>query len=255
MKLQILGCGTSAGVPRIGNDWGACEPNEPRNRRSRASILIETEDKRLLVDCGPDMREQLLSANVDRIDGVIVTHEHADHCHGIDELRRIAQILNGPVPLYARADTLDRLQSRFGYIFKGTSFYSAVAEPIQLGSELAFGGATLRFVDQPHGNITSLGMRIEEGGRSAIYAIDFNDLTGEMRKLYQGADVWIADCLSRRPHPTHTHLDAVLAWAEEMGVGKLYLSHMNNSMDYQTLVAELPDWAAPAHDGLEIELR
>ena len=255
MRVTVLGCGTSSGVPVIGCRCAVCTSNEPRNRRSRASILIETEDKRLLVDCGPDMREQLLSANVDRIDGVIVTHEHADHCHGIDELRRIAQILNGPVPLYARADTLDRLQSRFGYIFKGTSFYSAVAEPIQRGSGLALGGATLHFVDQPHGNITSLGMRIEEGGRSAIYAIDFNDLTGEMRKLYQGADVWIADCLSRRPHPTHTHLDAVLAWAEEMGVGKLYLSHMNNSMDYQTLVAELPGWAAPAHDGLEIELR
>ena len=255
MKLLILGCGTSAGVPRIGNDWGACDPNEPRNRRSRASILIETDGKRLLVDCGPDMREQLLKANVDRIDGVVVTHDHADHCHGIDDLRRLAQMLGSPVPLYARASVLEKLADRFSYIFKGTSFYIAVAKPIELGSQLMFGGATLRFADQPHGNITSLGMRIDEGGRSAIYAIDFNDLSDEMRKLYEGADVWIADCLSRRPHPTHTHLDAVLAWAEEMSVGKLYLSHMNNSMDYQTLAAELPGWAAPAHDGLEIELR
>ena len=255
MKLQILGCGTSAGVPRIGNDWGACDPNEPRNRRSRASILVETDGKRLLVDCGPDMREQLLKANVDRIDGVIVTHDHADHCHGIDDLRRLAEMLGSPVPLYARASVLKSLADRFSYIFKGTTFYSAVAEPVELGSELIVGGATLRFVDQPHAKITSLGMRIEQSGRSAVYAIDFNDLTGEMRKLYEGANVWIADCLSRRLHPTHTHLDAVLAWAEEMGVGKLYLSHMNNSMDYQTLVAELPDWAAPAHDGLEIELR
>ena len=255
MKLQILGCGTSAGVPRIGNDWGACDPNEPRNRRSRASILIETGGNRLLVDCGPDMREQLLKANVDRIDGVIVTHDHADHCHGIDDLRALAQILGGPIPLYARASVLEQLAARFSYIFRGTTFYSAVAQPVALGSELAFGGVTLRFVDQPHGKITSLGIRIEESGRSAVYAIDFNDLTDEMRKLYEGADVWIADCLSRRPHPTHTHLDAVLAWAEEMAVGKLYLSHMNNSMDYQTLVAELPGWATPAHDGLEIELR
>ena len=201
------------------------------------------------------MREQLLGANIDHIDGIIVTHDHADHCHGIDDLRRLAQILGNPVPLYARASVLQKLGDRFSYIFKGTSFYSAVAEPVELGSELSLGGATLRFVDQPHGNITSLGIRIEASGRSAIYAIDFNDLTDEMRTLYQGADVWIADCLSRRPHPTHTHLDAVLAWAQEMGVGKLYLSHMNNSMDYQTLVAELPAWAAPAHDGLEIELR
>ena len=255
MKLRILGCGTSAGVPRIGNDWGACDPNEPRNRRSRASILIEMGGKRLLVDCGPDMREQLLSAEVDRIDGVILTHEHADHCHGIDDLRRLAQMLGTPVPLYARASVLERLASRFSYIFKGTSLYSAVADPVELGSGMTFDGATLRFVDQPHGNITSLGIRVEAGNKSAIYAIDFNDLTNDMRNLYQGSDVWIADCLSRRPHPTHTHLDAVLAWAEEMAVGKLYLSHMNNSMDYQTLVAELPEWAAPAHDGLEIELR
>jgi phosphoribosyl 1,2-cyclic phosphate phosphodiesterase len=189
------------------------------------------------------------------VDGVIVTHEHADHCHGIDDLRSLSQILEAPVPLYARADVLERLANRFGYIFKGTSFYAAVARPIPVDGNLAFGASLLRFVDQPHGGITSLGMRIEETERSAIYAIDFNDLTDEMRGLYQGADVWVSDCLGRRPHPTHTHLDAVLGWAREMRVGKLYLSHMNNSMDYRTLVEELPDWAAPAHDGLEIELR
>ena len=255
MKLRILGCGTSAGVPRIGNDWGACDPLEPRNRRTRASILIESASKRLLVDCGPDMREQLLTADIDVVDGVIVTHEHADHCHGIDDLRRLSQILDAPVPLYARADVLERLASRFGYIFKGTSFYAAVATPIPVGEELAFGDALLRFVDQPHGGITSLGMRIEEAERSAVYAIDFHDLTDEMRGLYEGAEVWVSDCLGRRPHPTHTHLDAVLGWAREMRIGKLYLSHMNNSMDYRTLVEELPGWAAPAHDGLEIELR
>ena len=255
MKLQVLGCGTSAGVPRIGNDWGACDPGEPRNRRTRSSLLIEAGAKRLLVDCGPDMREQLLSTNVGRIDGVIVTHDHADHCHGIDDLRRLAQILGDRVPLYARPSVLKRLANRFGYLFTGTTFYGAVAEPVAVGSELVFGEARLRFVDQPHGNITSLGVRVEEGDRSAVYAIDFNDLTDEMRSLYEGTDVWVADCLSRRPHPTHTHLDAVLTWAEEMGVGKLYLSHMNNSMDYRMLVTELPDWAAPAHDGLEVELR
>ena len=254
MKLTVLGCGTSAGVPRIGNDWGACDPSEPRNLRSRASILIESAGKRLLIDCGPDMRAQLLAAQVDRIDGVIVTHDHADHCHGIDDLRRIAQIREAPVPIYARANVLDRLTARFSYIFKDASIYAAVAEPAELGADLPFGEANLRFVDQPHGGITSLGIRVDEGGRSATYAIDFNDLTDEMRNLYEDSDVWIADCLSRRPHPTHAHLDAVLEWAREMRMGKLYLSHMNNSMDYRALVSELPDWAAPAHDGLEIEL-
>jgi len=201
------------------------------------------------------MREQLLTAGIDRVDGVIVTHEHADHCHGIDDLRRLSQILDAPVPLYARVDVLERLASRFGYIFKGTSFYAAVATPIPLDRELAFGDVLLRFVDQPHGGITSLGMRIEEAERSAVYAIDFHDLTDEMRGLYERAEVWISDCPGHRPHPAHTHRDAVLGWAREMRIGKLYLSHMNNSMDYRTLVEELPDWAAPAHDGLEIEFR
>lgn len=255
MKIRILGCGTSFGVPRIGNDWGECDPDEPRNRRTRSSILIESGGKRLLVDCGPDLREQLLAADVAALDGVIVTHDHADHCHGIDELRAVEQVLRRPVPLYARADVLAGLQKRFGYIFSSRSFYRAVAEPIPLTDTLQFGGAIFRFVDQPHGRITSLGMRIDEKERSAVYSIDFNELTDDMRSLYQGADIWISDCLSRRPHPTHTHLDAVLAWAQELAVGKVFLSHLNNSMDYATLLAELPDWAAPAHDGLEIELR
>ena len=254
MKIRILGCGTSFGVPRIGNDWGACDPKEPRNRRTRSSILIESGGKRLLVDCGPDLREQLLAADVATLDGVIVTHDHADHCHGIDELRAVEQALGRPVPLYARANVLENLQKRFSYIFSNRSFYRAVAEPIELGAVLEVGDATLRFVDQPHGGITSVGMRINEDGRSSVYAIDFNDLTDDMRALYEGADVWVSDCLSRRPHPTHTHLDAVLGWARELRIGQLYLSHLNNSMDYRTLVTELPDWAAPAHDGLEIVL-
>ena len=254
MKIRILGCGTSFGVPRIGNDWGECDPDEPRNRRTRSSILVESGGKRLLVDCGPDLREQLLTADVAELDGVIVTHDHADHCHGIDELRAIEHVRRTPVPLYGRANVLEGLQKRFSYIFSSRSFYRAVAEPIELTDVLDFGDTMIRFVDQPHGGITSVGMRIEEHGHSAIYSIDFNELTDDMRTLYQGADVWISDCLSRRRHPTHTHLNAVLAWAQELNAGKVFLSHLNNSMDYATLVAELPEWAVPAHDGLEIDL-
>ncbi len=254
MKVRILGCGTSAGVPRIGNDWGECDPAEPRNRRLRSSILLESAGKRLLVDCGPDLREQMLAAGVGHVDGVIVTHDHADHCHGIDDLRPLAQRLGRPIPLYARANVLDRLKQRFGYIFANSSLYRPVAEPVELAQELMFGEARIRFVDQPHGGISSLGIRVDEGLRSFVYAIDYNDLTADMRELYKGADVWISDCLMRRPHPTHAHLDAVLGWARELRVGKLNLSHLNNSMDYASLVDELPDWAAPAHDGLEIEL-
>ena len=254
MKLRILGCGTSTGVPRIGNDWGQCDPAEPRNRRLRSSITVESADQVLLVDCGPDLRQQLLTAGIGRIHDLIVTHDHADHCHGIDDLRPLAQAAKQPVKLHARQEVIDRLRERFAYAFVQAGFYPPVVEPVPLGRELPIGGATVRFVDQPHGGITSVGIRVDEGQRSASYAIDFHDLTDDMAELYEGSDVWICDCLTRRPHPSHAHLDAVVGWARDLGVGQLYLTHMGNGMDYRTLVAELPDWAAPAHDGLEISL-
>jgi len=252
VKVRILGCGTSTGVPKIGNEWGQCDPNEPRNNRLRTSILVESAGQRMLVDCGPDLRQQLLSAQVNRLDGVIVTHAHGDHCHGLDELRPVSQAVGGPVPLHARRDVLDELNLRFAYAFEQSDFYRPILEGRELGEELAFGEARVRFVDQPHGGPTSLGLRFDEVDYSVAYAVDFSDLTENMAGLYEGADVWIADCLTRKPHPTHAHLDGVLSWARELRVGQLYLVHMGNGLDYRTLVAELPDWAAPAFDGLEI---
>jgi len=254
VKVRILGCGTSTGVPKIGNQWGQCDPNEPRNARLRSSIMVESGGKRVLIDCGPDLRQQLLEADVERLDAVIVTHDHGDHVHGIDELRPVSQAIEGPVPLLGRAETLTRLERRFDYAFAQSEFYRPIVERREIDGEWQFGEARLRFVDQPHGSGTSLGVRFDEGSRSVAYAIDFHDLTDEMAELYQGADVWVADCLTRQPHPTHAHLDAVLGWARDLGVGRLYLTHMGNGLDYRTLVAELPDWAAPAHDGLEIDL-
>ncbi len=254
MRVRILGSGTSTGVPRIGNDWGECDPAEPRNRRTRSAILIESAGAQMLVDCGPDMRQQLLDCGTADLAGVIVTHDHADHCHGIDDLRQVAQHIRRPVPIHARPDTLQRLESRFAYAFEGTRLYPAVLDPRPIEAEIKFGAATLRFVDQPHGGIISLGMRADEGGRSIAYAIDFQDLTDAMAALYQGVDVWICDCLRRTPHPTHAHLDAVLGWAGDLGVGQLLLSHLDKSMDYASLCRELPDWAAPAFDGQEVDL-
>ena len=252
MKLRILGCGTSSGVPRIGNDWGICDPSEPRNRRLRSSILVELGGQTLLVDCGPDLREQLNAADRSSVDHVIVTHDHADHCHGIDDLRQVSHALGHAVPLLARADVVERLFRRFAYAFAGTPLYPPVIASQILKDEMQLGGATIRFVDQPHGGITSLGMRFDEAGKSAAYAIDFHELSPEMAELYQQVDHWVCDCLRRRPHPTHAHLDAVLGWARDLGVGQLWLTHLDNSMDYATLAAELPDWAAPAYDGQEI---
>jgi phosphoribosyl 1,2-cyclic phosphate phosphodiesterase len=214
---------------------------------------VESGGERLLVDCGPDIRTQLLNAGVGDLDAVVVTHDHADHCHGIDELRPIAQ-RRGPLPLYARAAVLEQLQHRFSYAFAGSGFYSPVVEARPVEEELLLGNAKIRFVDQPHGDVMSLGLRFDEDDRSAVYAIDFNAMHSEMVRLYQDADVLICDCLQRQPHPTHAHLDAVLGWAKELGAGQLYLTHMNNSMDYATLARGLPDWAAPAYDGLEVLL-
>lgn len=253
MKVRILGCGTSTGVPKIGNEWGRCDPAEPRNRRLRSSIMVESKGKRVLVDCGPDLRAQLLGAEVGTLDALIVTHDHGDHVHGIDDLRPIAAAIDGPVPVYGRLDTLEGLAGRFAYAFRQSDFYRPIVEAREIGDNLEIGGMTMRFVDQPHGGMTTLGIRFDESSKSLAYAIDFNNFTDEMAALYQGVDVLIADCLTRTPHPTHAHLDAVIGWARDCRVGRLYLTHMGNGLDYRTLVGELPDWAAPAHDGLEIQ--
>ena len=227
---------------------------EARNRRTRSSILIESGGETLLVDCGPDLREQLLTAGTADIDRVIVTHDHADHCHGIDDLRQLAQLRGREVPLHARRKTLERLQKRFNYLFEGVAIYQPVVVPIDIDGEERLGDAKLTFVDQPHGGITSLGIRADECGASFGYAIDFHDFTPEMKTHYDGVSLWICDCLRRTPHPTHAHLDAVLGWARELNVGQLLLTHLDKSMDYATLIAELPDWAEPAFDGQEIML-
>jgi phosphoribosyl 1,2-cyclic phosphate phosphodiesterase len=195
-----------------------------------------------------------LAAGVADVGKVIITHDHADHCHGIDDLRQVAQNIGGQVPLYARRHVLERIRSRFAYLFQDVGIYRAVADPVPIDGEIRLGKAKLSFVDQPHGGITSLGIRVEEDARSLGYAIDFHDFTPEMGALYEGVDIWICDCLRRTPHPTHAHLGAVLAWAREMNVGQLLLTHLDKSMDYATLVAELPDWAAPAYDGQEVVL-
>jgi phosphoribosyl 1,2-cyclic phosphate phosphodiesterase len=217
-------------------------------------LLVEGADQRLLVDCGPDLRQQLLAADVDQLDAVIVTHAHGDHCHGIDELRPVAAAIGRPLPMYARRDVLDTLAQRFAYAFESSSFYKPMADAREVGNALTLGDLQIGTVDQPHGDISTLGLRFDRDGNSIGYAVDFNDLTDDMAKLYQGVDVWIADCLTRSPHPTHGDLSSLLGWARELEVGQLYLVHMGTGLVYRTLCQELPDWAAPGPDGLEIAL-
>lgn len=253
MRVTVLGCGTSSGVPRIGNDWGTCDPAEPRNRRRRVSILVEHDGTRVLVDTGPDLREQLIDANLSTVDAVIWTHDHADHCHGIDDLRQIYHHRGGSaVPGYARQDTLATLLSRFGYIFTGNGEYPPVATLALLPESLAIGPIAIRSVDQPHGTITSAGLRFDAGGRSIGYSTDVNGLTAEMASVFREVDLWIVDALRRRPHPSHASLSESLAWIEVLQPRQALLTHMDQSMDYRELIAQLPDGTEPAYDGQQV---
>ena len=253
MKITILGSGTSSGVPRIGNDWGACDPAEPRNRRLRVSALVEHDGTRILIDTGPDMREQLLAADVATVDAVIWTHDHADHCHGIDDLRQVFHAIGAPVTGYARPATLAALEDRFTYAFRGRSGYPSTIAAQVLPDRLRIGSIDIQVTDQPHGSIHAAGLRFEAAGKSIGYATDFNVMTDDMARMYQGLDVWVVDALRRRPHPTHPQLSAVLDWVEAFKPGRTALIHMDTSMDYATLRAELPDGVEPGYDGLVLE--
>ena len=252
LKIRILGSGTSSGVPRIGNDWGSCDASEPRNRRTRASVLVESETTRILIDTSPDMREQLNAAGVDRIDAVIWTHDHADHTHGIDDLRQIFHNMRAPVTGFAHPATIKRLHARFGYVFAGSGGYRATATLSELGYMRRIGDIDIVAVDQPHGDIFATGLRFEKDGKAIGYATDFHELTNEMRTIYTGLDVWVVDALRREPHPTHPHLDATLGWIAECGPRRAALVHMDNSMDYATLVGSLPAGTEPGYDGMEL---
>jgi phosphoribosyl 1,2-cyclic phosphate phosphodiesterase len=255
LKLTVLGCGTSSGVPRIGPDWGACDPNEPRNRRTRASILVESATTRILVDTGPDLREQLIAANVSHIDAVLWTHDHADHCHGIDDLRQLAQSRREPVKGYAKRQTLRALQKRFAYAFEGREFYPQVIAPNLLpDSSCTIGDIQLSSVDQPHGDIYSIGFRFEHAGSSIGYSTDFHEVTREMIDVFTAVDVWVVDALRERPHPTHAHLALTLDGIAQARPGRAILTHMDSSMDYRPLALKLPAGVEPGYDGMVVIL-
>lgn len=252
MKIRILGSGTSSGVPRIGNDWGSCDPGEPRNRRTRASILVESATARILVDTSPDLREQLLAADVASVDAVIWTYDHADHCHGIDDLRQLMHARGAPVRGLAPAATRASLAQQFRYVFEGAGPYRATATIEQLTASMMIGDIRVDTVDQPHGGIISAGLRFAHAGKSVGYATDFSDFTSHMEQLYNGLDLWVVDALRREPHPTHPHLAQTLGRAHQCAARRTVLVHMDNSMDYKALKAELPEGVEPGFDGMEI---
>ncbi len=255
MKLRMLGSGTSAGVPRVGKggaDWGACDRANPRNRRTRASMLVQTATTTLLIDTSPDLREQLLLSDCPRIDAVLWTHDHADHCHGLDDLRQLVIAHGKPVIGYARPDCWRRLCARFSYAFYGNAGYPALIEGGPLTGAMTIGDIHLNFVDMPHGGMTSTGFRFTSGGKSISYATDFAEYTAAMASLFRGSDLLVVDALRRRPHPTHPHLDMTLAGIERTGPKRAVLMHMDNSMDFAQLSATLPDGVEPGYDGMEV---
>ncbi|MEP7221171.1 MAG: MBL fold metallo-hydrolase [Novosphingobium sp.] len=255
MKLVMLGSGTSTGVPRIGNDWGDCDPAEPRNRRSRVSILVESlAGTRLLVDTSTDLRNQLLENDIDRIDAVFWTHDHADHAHGIDDLRPLRYGRGGPIPGYAADETVRRLRQRFGYVFAGQHGYHTIVNLDSLDRLRMCGGIGVGFTQMPHGPAESTAFRFYCDGKSIGYATDFSAITRQMVDLFDGCDVLVTDCLRRDPHPTHAHLAMAMELIEASRASQAVLTHLDKSMDYATLAQEVPAHVIVGYDGLELEL-
>ena len=260
----ILGCGSSGGVPRIGNVWGACDPNNPRNRRRRCSLLIEAwtgdepEPTRVLIDTGPDLREQLLDAHVDRVDAVFYTHAHADHIHGIDDLRVLALHNRKRVDVYYDRETGQRLHEAFSYCFvtpPGSDY-----PPILNGHEIAGnetlsihgpgGTISLQVFEQLHGKITSLGFRVGD----FAYSVDLSGFPEKSFPALQNLDLWIIDALRPTPHPSHLSLPETLDWIAKFQPRQAVITDMHIDMDYATLEAELPEHITPAFDGMRIDV-
>lgn len=264
MRVTILGCGSSGGVPRIGGHWGDCDPKEPRNRRRRCSLLVEQWDQdenqktTVLVDTSPDMRDQLLDANVKWIDAVLFTHDHADQSHGIDDLRMVA--LNGRrrVEVWMDEPTSRTLTTRFDYCFRQLegSGYPAILNEHRIGDfgvpiRIEGAGGTIEAIpfDQDHGAIRSLGFRFGP----LAYSSDLVGMPDESFALISDVKCWIVDALRRAPHPTHAHLDMSLEWLKRLNVPRGVLTNMHVDLDYRTLISELPSHIEPAYDGMAIE--
>lgn len=259
VKFTILGCGSSGGVPRLGGLWGDCDPENPKNRRTRCSLLVEKTGPngttRVLIDTSPDLRAQLLDANIGTLDAVIYTHPHADHVHGIDDLRMIVFNRRERLPVWADGSTQDSLLSRFAYAFvqPAGSSYPPILDMNTIGDEdveIAGDGGTLRLTpfQVAHGNIDALGFRIG----ALAYLPDVSDIPEETWPVLNGLEYWILDALRRTPHPTHAHLERSLEWISRAAPKHAVLTNMHIDLDYDTLQSETADHITPAFDGMTI---
>jgi phosphoribosyl 1,2-cyclic phosphate phosphodiesterase len=262
-RFTILGCGASPGVPRINGDWGACDPAEPRNRRLRCSVMIERwhsdggPPTRVVIDTGPDFREQMLRARAESIDGVVYSHSHADHVHGIDDLRQYWMTLRRPITIYSDDTTQQRLDEGFGYCFAAPE--GSPYPPFLLRRRIAAvdrftvtgpgGPIAIEPLDQEHGESRSLGFRIGP----VAYSCDFNDLPPETARRLAGIETWVLGALRPKPHPSHCSVDEAKAWVARIAPRRAIFTHMTADLDYATLSRDLPPGVEPAYDGLAFE--
>jgi len=258
LRFTILGCGSSGGVPRLGGHWGECDPENPRNSRRRCAMLIERETgagvTRVLIDTPPDLRAQLLDAGIGLLDAVAYTHAHADHVHGIDDLRMIVFNMRARLPVWADGDTQNALYSRFGYAFTQPedSPYPPILDMHTIDGPFTIEGAggaiTLTPFRVGHGSIDALGFRVE----GLAYLPDVATIPDEVWPMLDGLDCWVLDALRRSPHPTHAHLDLALEWIARAAPRRAVLTNMHIDLDYQTVADETPSHVTPAHDGMVI---
>jgi phosphoribosyl 1,2-cyclic phosphate phosphodiesterase len=262
MRITLLGTGGSAGVPLIGGadgagDWGACDPAEPHNARTRASIVVESgQGARLLVDTGPDLRAQLLACRIPRVDAVLYTHPHADHITGIDEVRILNRLVDRPLDAFATRATLDELIRRFAYAFRPWEpphFYRPVlvAREVAAGDTIEAAGMAVRLFAQDHGKIQSLGLRIG----SFAYSTDVVALDDAAFEALAGIDTWVVGCFLRQgPHWTHADLGTVLRWVDRLRPRRTVLTHMGTDMDWAWLGAHLPPGVEAGYDGMVLNV-
>jgi phosphoribosyl 1,2-cyclic phosphate phosphodiesterase len=261
IRVTLLGCGSSGGVPLIGGadgrgNWGSCDPAEPRNRRTRSAALVEDADgRRLLIDAGPDLRAQLLACGIGRLDAVVITHTHADHVMGLDELRILNRIRGGALDAFGTYLTLSELRSRFDYAFHPPppqGFYrpSLTPRPVAPGEVVEMAGIPVRVLRQDHRVMETLGFRI---GRFA-YCTDVLAFPEESLAALAGLDTWVVGCFQRAPHPVHAHVALVCEWAARLKPRRTVLTHMGVDLDWAWLRANLPAGIEPGHDGMVLEV-